>query len=330
MLGSKRLEVQFDIEALLFIDGILIVSWVLPIFFSLQDPVNLTSGVLITGWGLLVILLVSGIIFLHIYLVVLPRRIRRRFEFTEEVINWDGPLGIPERLHLLDPGYERVGIFPSWKCGTAVAMGLLANLVMDRVVEITPPLRKDGTQKRGLPTNWWRITITSTPNRSPSDITRSADPIGLAVLDRYMGRPPRERINVRDWKFMCRESRLSINDAILTRLAHKGYLQETRFRRVGIFKQPSFTLTEKGQANRKAEMIQDYLQTGTLPRNPQDQFILFLACSGGIGLPKRSRKEQADVKKQTATVKAVLPAGLKLIADAIEEMDKDDQMAVAV
>jgi hypothetical protein len=209
-------------------------------------------------------------------------------------------------------------------------MGLLANLVLDGVVEITPPLRKDGTQKRGLPTSWWRITITSTPNKSPPDITRSADPIGLAVLDRYMERPKRERMNIRDWKFMCRDARLSLNDAILSRLVHKDFLQETGSLRVGIFKQPSFTLTEKGQANRKAEMTQDYLQAGTIPRNPQDQFILFLACSGGIGLPKRSRREQAVAEKQIATVKAVLPAGLKLIADAIEEMDKDDQMAVAV
>jgi uncharacterized BrkB/YihY/UPF0761 family membrane protein len=79
MLGSNRLEVQFDIEALLFIGVILVVSWGLPIFFSIQDPVNLSSALLITGWGLLVILLVSVIIFMHIYLVVLPRRILRRF-----------------------------------------------------------------------------------------------------------------------------------------------------------------------------------------------------------------------------------------------------------
>jgi hypothetical protein len=192
MLGSSRLEVQFDIEALIFLDSIIIVSWVLPIFFYLQDPENLPSAVVVTGWGLLVILLVSVVAFLHIYLVRLPRRIRKRFEFAGDDVTWNGALNLAEEIQLLDPGLGR-------SSGIVVAAALLADLVIARRVDIGNDRRRE-------------IAFTD------SNMDQGAfDPILNRVRARYLEEPETKKIY--NWIRMCIASRISLNEGLIIDLA---------------------------------------------------------------------------------------------------------------
>ncbi|MEX2680142.1 MAG: GPP34 family phosphoprotein [Candidatus Sigynarchaeota archaeon] len=318
---SNWLEVSFHIENLLLFDFLFGLSLLL-----LMMVHQLPDKLLMAAAFLFVIGVINCIRLAYIKFVTLPRAVRMRFEFTDEEIAWDGSITLAEELHLLAPGHERVGIFPSWKCEVGVPASLLADLVLAEVVDIVPMLRKNGTARSTYPLDY---EIKRNPDLSTSNSMHEVDPIALRVLDRFLSDSMKMKKSIRNWIEMCKDGKISLNDGLLCRLVQRGELQEIEPKRECIFTVPSFHLTPKGKIHSKIGIVQEFLRNGTKPTmTPRNHFLLYLACFGGVGIAWKPRKERTLSLERAANIKADLPTPIKIIAEAIFALRREDSIPI--
>ncbi|MEX2681338.1 MAG: hypothetical protein Q6373_007040 [Candidatus Sigynarchaeota archaeon] len=310
---NKWLEVRFKIEILLFFDviigavllnvAILIVTYQAP----MRDFVLLSIGLLV------VVGFINCIGILYILTVSLPRAVRARLQFTREEIAWGGSTTIAEELHLLDPGHERVGMFPSWKCTVGVAAGLLADLVLAEIVEI-------------IPVNPIPDSVIARISSSPSFLNRDIDPIASIMLDRFFTRSNETDRTIRNWMLMCEKVKISLNDGLLQRLVYKGYLNEISIGNACILKTPQFISTPEGKTRCKMGLLLDFLHDVKIkPLSSRDLFFLYLASFGRVGITKKQKKERVIAREHALRIKEELPSQLKIIAEVIEVLNWEDR-----
>ncbi len=273
MEEKRSLMVAFQVNELLVIDAIAIPLGFLPILFWLMpgsDPgLPLATAIALLG---IVFMNVVGLWF--IYHVVLQRRRDQYRAFPKPDYETEWTLTLAEELLLLDPAISR---------GIARIYGTGALLLADLVLAGHAMLPSEGVLVKRPNT----IVLVTMVTRAEAASGETGDRFSLDVLDFYLNTSGVK--SLARWLWWCHNEHLSLNNALLTRLLQAGLIKEGPSRRFGLYKMPTYYLTDAGQSRSLRGSLEGMLSRREMPGDPRMLFLTFIALKAKIIKIKDSR-----------------------------------------